>query len=76
MLWLSLFYEGLSMKINNMDVFWPTHIQQMPSDQLTFIHPQTLQIVGNPINGWKRSNIVDKENCSQNMYAVILYVEM
>lgn len=26
MLWLSLFYEGLSMKMNDMDVFWPTHI--------------------------------------------------
>ena len=54
MLWLSLFYEGLSMKMNNMNVFWPTHIQQMPSDQFTFIHPQALQIVGNPINGWKK----------------------
>lgn len=67
MLWLSLFYESLSMKMNNMNVFWPTHIQQVPSDCFTFIHPQALQIVGNPIDGWKKK-IVSQENCPQNWY--------
>lgn len=43
--------------MNNMNVFWHTHIKQMPSDEFTFIHPQALQTVGNPINGWKKKTI-------------------
>lgn len=53
--------------MNNMNVFWHTHIKQMPSDEFTFIHPQALQIVGNPINGWKKkNNIAGMVNTSQN----------
>lgn len=44
------------MKMNAVDVFGAAHVDQMPPHKLFAVHPETLQAVNDPIDGWNEEN--------------------
>lgn len=51
--------EGLSMEVDTLVVSGRTHVNQVPVHQLVGVHPQTLQVVYDSVDGWEQRKTSD-----------------
>lgn len=47
--------ESLSMEVDTLVVSGRTHVNQVPVHELVGVHPQTLQVVYDAIDGWEQN---------------------